>query len=76
MSGSMLALVIGFVLDLLFGDPRWLPHPIRFIGLAIEKVETLLRRGSDRALTSHIKGLFLWCIITGGTFIIYYGLRC
>ena len=75
MSGSILALALGFVLDLLFGDPRWLPHPIRFIGLAIEKVEAVLRRSSDGVLTSRIKGLSLWCVITGGTFIFYYGLK-
>ena len=26
------ALVLGFLLDLAFGDPRWLYHPIRLIG--------------------------------------------
>ena len=29
---SLPALVIGFVLDLLIGDPRWLYHPICVIG--------------------------------------------
>ena len=28
----MTAFAIGFVMDLLFGDPYWLPHPIRWIG--------------------------------------------
>lgn len=28
----MTAFTIGFVMDLLFGDPYWLPHPIRWIG--------------------------------------------
>ena len=29
------AAVCGFFLDLLLGDPRWLPHPIRAIGALI-----------------------------------------
>ena len=29
---SLPALAIGFVLDLLIGDPRWLYHPICVIG--------------------------------------------
>ena len=29
----------GFVLDLLLGDPAWLYHPVRLIGLLIEKGE-------------------------------------
>jgi adenosylcobinamide-phosphate synthase len=32
------------LLDLLFGDPRWLPHPVRFIGWLCERYEHLLRR--------------------------------
>ena len=31
----MTAFTIGFVMDLLFGDPYWLPHPIRWIGRLI-----------------------------------------
>lgn len=30
--GIILALLAGFTLDLLLGDPRWLPHPVRLIG--------------------------------------------
>lgn len=33
------AIILGFVLDLLFGDPRWLPHPICFIGKLISITE-------------------------------------
>jgi len=38
------ALLIGAALDLLLGDPRWLPHPIRGIGLLIQVLERLLRK--------------------------------
>lgn len=34
---------MGFCLDLVFGDPYFLPHPIRFIGLLISSLEKLLR---------------------------------
>jgi adenosylcobinamide-phosphate synthase len=40
----MLALVLGFVLDLLFGDPAWLPHPIRWIGRMIQGLEQAWNR--------------------------------
>ena len=33
-----------FILDGLLGDPRWLPHPIRWMGLAIARLEPLFRR--------------------------------
>jgi adenosylcobinamide-phosphate synthase len=40
---SALALLLAVCLDALVGDPRWLPHPIRWMGLAIEKGEAGLR---------------------------------
>lgn len=37
------AVVLGFLLDLLLGDPRWLYHPVRVIGKLIDGFEYLLR---------------------------------
>ncbi len=33
-----------FALDILLGDPQWLPHPVRWMGQAIERVEPSFRR--------------------------------
>ena len=41
---SLLALILGFVLDLLIGDPRWLYHPVCVIGNLI----TVLRKPFGR----------------------------
>lgn len=41
------AFVAGYVLDLLLGDPYWLPHPIRLIGWLITKLEKQLYRGKN-----------------------------
>jgi adenosylcobinamide-phosphate synthase len=38
------ALIAGFVLDLLLGDPRWLPHPVRVIGRMAQWAEPRCRR--------------------------------
>ena len=35
---------LGFLLDLCFGDPRWLPHPVVLIGKSISRLERFLRR--------------------------------
>jgi len=37
------ALVTGFLMDLCFGDPYCLPHPVRWIGNFISKTEKLIR---------------------------------
>ena len=42
------ALIAGFLLDLLLGDPEWLYHPVRLIGKYISFAEKRLRsRGGD-----------------------------
>ena len=40
----LIAIVIGFALDLLLGDPAWFPHPVRLIGRLISGGEKLLRK--------------------------------
>jgi len=40
----LIAAAIGAGLDLLFGDPRWLPHPVVLMGKLIAFLEPLLRR--------------------------------
>lgn len=37
-------LTIAYVVDLVIGDPRWAPHPVRIMGSAIEETERNLRR--------------------------------
>ena len=55
MKTIVFALGIGFVLDALFGDPHWLPHPVVLIGQWISFLEKQLRRlfpktpGGERA---------------------------
>ena len=42
------ALIVGFILDLLLGDPEWLYHPVRLIGGLISRLEKRLRaRGGN-----------------------------
>ena len=40
----LLALLLGFCLDLLLGDPPGAPHPVRVIGALIAALEKGLRR--------------------------------
>ena len=44
MPDRLLALIIGFALDLLLGDPSWLLHPVCIIGKYISFAEKSLRR--------------------------------
>lgn len=57
MKYHMTAFLLGFLLDLLLGDPYWLPHPVRLIGKGITKTEALLRpAGKMRTNRQELQG--------------------
>ncbi|MGD9948867.1 MAG: adenosylcobinamide-phosphate synthase CbiB [Desulfobulbus sp.] len=58
-----LTLPAAFALDSLLGDPRWLPHPIRWMGRAIELAEPLFRKWFPHELMAG--GLFTLTLILG-----------
>lgn len=61
----ILPLLIGFALDCLLGDPRWLPHPIRLFGWGIVKSEHRFNQGKNRKL----KGALLSASLVGFTWL-------
>ena len=66
MKWSLLALVIGFVIDFFVGDPHGFPHPIILIGKLISALEKGLRRlfpATPRG--ERWAGGILWCITAG-----------
>ena len=75
---SLPALVIGFVLDLLIGDPRWLYHPICVIGNLIAVLEKAIRKIFPKNHGGELTGGFLIvvlvCLFSGGVplLVLYY----
>lgn len=67
------------VLDLLLGDPHWMPHPVRWMGRTISDMETLLRRlfpktpGGERG-AGIVLALVLPTLFGGGSAQILWGL--
>ena len=57
------AIVAGFILDLIFGDPHWLPHPICLIGNLIGFLEKNLRRLLASGKTALLLGGALMVVI-------------
>lgn len=41
---TYLSILIGFLLDLILGDPEWMPHPVRLLGRATSAMERRLRK--------------------------------
>jgi len=63
-------LLAGYVLDLVFGDPPKLPHPVRFYGSLIIFAEGHLNKGKYLFL----KGMALTVILCTGSFLFFYGM--
>lgn len=62
---SMMAIAIGFVIDLIIGDPHWLYHPVALIGALISKIEHILRSCFPKTKRGEIiAGVFLVIIVT------------
>lgn len=55
----ILPLLIGWFLDLLLGDPQWMPHPVVWFGKMISFGEKHLNKGKHRKLKGALLSLFL-----------------
>jgi adenosylcobinamide-phosphate synthase len=75
MSGHIIALLCGWLLDLLVGDPAWLPHPIVGFDKLIAAGEKRWNKGDNRRR----KGATLAVALIAGAFILtlclLFGLR-
>ena len=72
---SMIAIVpllLGWLLDLIFGDPARLPHPIVWFGKAIAFCEHRMNKGSHRKL----KGAIVAVTLIAATFAIGTIINC
>ena len=61
-----LSFLLGYLIDLIIGDPAKLPHPIRFIGKLINGCENILR---IRERFLKIKGLILLLAVSLSSFL-------
>ena len=72
---NLIALLIGWLLDLIFGDPQRLPHPIVWFGKAIAFFEHRLNKGSHRKLKGAITAIFLIAGVFIATWILRHSIQ-
>ena len=70
---NALSLLVGWVLDLVLGDPAWLPHPVVGFGKMIAIGERRLNRGSHRKLKGALMAVVLIAAVFAATsFLLTY----
>ena len=71
---AILPLLIGWLLDLLIGDPQWLPHPVVWFGKAISACEHKLNRGHHRNAKGAAVAICLIALVFALTWLVRYWL--
>lgn len=59
---NILIMILGYVMDLVFGDPYWFPHPVRFIGKLISKTEKFIRKHAKSEKSLKYWGILMWLV--------------
>ena len=60
---SLLALLAGFLLDLLIGDPHFLSHPLRLVGALISFLEKVIRKIFPKTEKGELAGGTLMAVL-------------
>ncbi|MBR1492289.1 MAG: cobalamin biosynthesis protein CobD [Bacteroidaceae bacterium] len=68
----ILPLLIGWFLDLLLGDPQWMPHPVVWFGKMISFGEKYLNKGKQRKLKGALLSLFVVTFVFVVTWALLY----
>ena len=71
---NAISLLIGWVLDLIFGDPARLPHPIVWFGKVISAFEHSLNKGSHRKLKGALMAIGLILFVFVFVWMLRYGI--
>ena len=66
----ILPLLMGWVIDLILGDPQWMPHPVVGFGKMIALGEKQLNKGSHRKLKGALLAIFLVALVFVVIFIL------
>jgi adenosylcobinamide-phosphate synthase len=69
---NVIYLVVAVIIDYILGDPRWLPHPIIYIGKLISKLEKSFRSKCKSNMDLKVSGGLIVIIVAIITYIVPY----
>ena len=67
---NVISLLIGWLLDLVFGDPQPLPHPVVWFGKMISAAEHALNKGRHRLMKGAVTAIALILLVYGAGWVI------
>lgn len=75
MKWSLLALVLGFCIDLVVGDPHSIPHPVVAIGKLISCLEKAMRKAFPKTtLGENLAGFAIWILVVAVSTLVPLGI--
>ncbi len=57
-----------YIVDQFAGDPEWLPHPVRLIGIAISRGESAIRRPDQSDVREFVSGALLTVFVVSSSY--------
>ena len=69
---NILSIYIGYIIDLIIGDPYSFPHPVIYIGKLIKCLENNIRKVFKKEKYLKFAGFILWFITVGLTYVLTY----
>ena len=63
---TLYAILVGFIMDLIIGDPHWMYHPVRLIGKLISFLEDMLRKTFPKTKDGERKSGFVLVVLVCG----------
>ena len=63
---TLYAILAGFIMDLIIGDPHWMYHPVRVIGKLITFLEDMLRKTFPKTKDGERKSGFVLVVLVCG----------
>ena len=63
---TLYAILVGFIMDLIIGDPHWMYHPVRVIGKFITFLEDMLRKTFPKTKDGERKSGFVLVVLVCG----------
>jgi len=68
----LISIVLAIVIDRIFGDPRWLPHPVVGIGKLIKLLDDRLNKGRGRKSKGSLLVIVVLFVVGGLVFAITF----